>query len=409
MRLALLGFDTKALGLLQSLAAAADSTIDSVCGLDDNSVSQVIPLFPAARRLSSWEELVSGQVPDGVLVCGADDSVLEGTRLLAAEKLPIFLIPDARQGSAFIYGLSLVHDDSQVPLIPVPALTSHPLLQQMKSLVESGRLGDVQLIRLERQVEAASGSGLSGSEVDQLLLDDAAVLRMLGGSYTRVTAVNTGGGPDAVSQATVTLAGEELVEATWTARTGKESWTLSVTGSSGEAVLTIDADTRRGRLKLTSDGQPAEKDNEVQCSGIEARDAQRRIIKSGRDTDHTAVEATHASLRRRRTVDLYFETTSERSIFKSQMTAVGCGLILLTLFSLIAFLLLCAFLDSRSLTQRSAEADGRVLTEQDFSGVQLNERGRRHIQELTRRLRRRNARHSGRRRGDQSAAAAARG
>lgn len=47
------------------------------------------------------------------------------------------------------------------------------------------------------------------------------------------------------------------------------------------------------------------------------------------------LEGAHRSLRRRRTVDLYFDTPSERSNFKSTMTAVGCSLLMLTLLTIL--------------------------------------------------------------------------
>ena len=52
------------------------------------------------------------------------------------------------------------------------------------------------------------------------------------------------------------------------------------------------------------------------------------------------VEATQQSIRRRRTVDLYFDMTSERSQFKTQMAALGCGVLMLTLFLLVVVLML---------------------------------------------------------------------
>src|SRR5690606_11836000 len=43
------------------------------------------------------------------------------------------------------------------------------------------------------------------------------------------------------------------------------------------------------------------------------------------------VDAARRSWKRRRTIDLHYETTSERSQFKTQMTAIGCGVLMLTL------------------------------------------------------------------------------
>ena len=61
------------------------------------------------------------------------------------------------------------------------------------------------------------------------------------------------------------------------------------------------------------------------------------------------VEATQQSIRRRRTVDLYFDMTSERSQFKTQMAALGCGVLMLTLFLLILVLMLGQMLSPQAM------------------------------------------------------------
>ncbi|HVW00314.1 MAG TPA: hypothetical protein VHB77_08240, partial [Planctomycetaceae bacterium] len=50
----------------------------------------------------------------------------------------------------------------------------------------------------------------------------------------------------------------------------------------------------------------------------------------------------HHSLERRRAIDLHFDPPSERSSFKTQMTALGCSLLMLTLLGMIAMLLIGA-------------------------------------------------------------------
>ena len=54
--------------------------------------------------------------------------------------------------------------------------------------------------------------------------------------------------------------------------------------------------------------------------------------------------ATQESLRRRRTIDVLFEAPSERNLFKSHMTAAGCGLLLLTPVLVVLYLLVAAAL-----------------------------------------------------------------
>jgi hypothetical protein len=46
------------------------------------------------------------------------------------------------------------------------------------------------------------------------------------------------------------------------------------------------------------------------------------------------------SLRRRRTIDVYFDGISERSAFKTQMTAIGCGVLTYVILGMVAFLIM---------------------------------------------------------------------
>ena len=50
------------------------------------------------------------------------------------------------------------------------------------------------------------------------------------------------------------------------------------------------------------------------------------------------VDAAQRSLERRRTIDLHHETLSERAIFKTQMAAMGCGVLMLTLLLMLCYL-----------------------------------------------------------------------
>ena len=395
MKFALLGYDPLAAPLLDALGDVAEHSLDFALGMPDEVLGELMAKSPGMRICESWEDLLSSSF-DRLLVAGHDSVLLEGARQLAADGQALVLIPHAAQGSAFVYSLSLVHDDNQVPLIPLATLASTPLVDELRGKIQEGAFGKVMLLRLERQRKPA-GNLLTRSEVDAALLDDASLLRRIGGSYDRVTAVHAGGDPEAISQATVTLAGENATEASWFCRPGEDSWQLTVSGSEAEARLTFDVNSPSGSLAI----QPVSSESVFE-STTDRESIGKAHLALATKTDLSAedwpemtrtfetVEATHTSLRRRRTIDLYFETTSERSIFKSQMTAMGCGLLLLTLFGLVAFLLLGAFLDSRTVLQRNAQAGGRVVHEEEFAPgtAVLNPTGRQHIEELSRKLER---------------------
>ena len=394
MKFALLGEHSDARCVRLAIARHRDHSLSvAVAG---TQAADVLALAPGVRLVESWEDLLATYTCDAVLFAGSDESVLAGAKQLAADGRPLFLVPQAAQGSAFIYELTLIHDDNRVPLIPVVVWRTHPLVEQLQAAILSGELGRVVLLRIERGLTTdRSPSVLSRDAINAALLDDVLLLRAIAGSFSRITAVYSGAGTEGVSMATVTLGGEGLPEATWIARVAARSWSLMVSGTEGEAVLLLDREQQSGQLEIRPSNAPHRKSEDDGATvGTRALDA----MLAARDqapalwTDLTrafeTVEATAASLRRRRTIDLHFETTSERAIFKSHMAASGCGLLLLTLFSLIAFLLLGAFLDSISRTQRTAVADGRIIQTTEFTDAtaELNESGLAHMAELTRQM-----------------------
>lgn len=425
MQFALLGDHPEALRVARSLASMPEHRLHAAAEVASSSASELLTAAPGLRLVRDWEEVLGSEVCEAALIGAASEVVLNGARQLASNGKPLLLVPLAAQGSAFIYELTLMHDDNRVPLVPVVPLVAHGLVERLQAAIDAGSLGRVVLLRLERGLVADREAGLMSRELlNGQFLHDALLLRMLGArcasradsgtdrqaagekahsrlhageSYSRITAVHSGTVDSGVSMATVTLGGEGLPEATWIAREAEPTWSLIVTGTDGEATLTLDRQSMAGRLVIkpkNGQRQTSDDDGTTAC----CRAISIALAKLTHSTESwieltrgfETVEATATSLRRRRTIDMNFETTSERSIFKSQMAAGGCSLLLLTLVGLVAFLLLGAFLDSRSMVQRSAEATGRIVqaTEFEASDANLNAVGRQHVSELARRLER---------------------
>tara|TARA_R110002072_G_scaffold302603_1_gene486647 strand:+ start:105716 stop:107206 length:1491 start_codon:yes stop_codon:yes gene_type:complete len=401
MKFALLGWNSKIVSLLRAISADSRHSFTIATEIPNNALPELLAAAPGIRILQSWEELLVDSAAEVTLVAGDSEEVQAGAKQLATNGRTLALYPQASQGSAFVYELTLTHDDNRVPLLPVSSLPVHPLVSKLHNAIERGDLGKVVLQRVERSVALGTqkigrrGSGLTRDEVDGALFDDVPLLRFLGGNYNRITAVHSGLEETGITLATVTLSGNDLAEATWTARTGQPFWKLEVTGSAGSATLELNGGGA-GSLTVSSSSSTSDSDATLTDDGSRIGANQLAALEQSLEDSapHWAemtrafetVEATHTSLRRRRTIDLFFETTSERSIFKSQMTAVGCGLIMLTLFGLVAFLLLGAFVDSSSRLQRNAEADNRVVQDSEFIAgtTQLNKSGLKHVSEVSR-------------------------
>lgn len=365
MNYVLLG-ESETLPLLLKAIGNSDSKLigAALCG---SMKDQVLSTNPGARLVSQWEDLLSLNEIDAVIVAGAAENVLVAAKQFATEERPLIIIPDVGMRSVFTYELSLIRDDSDVKLIPAFVSRSHPAIIQLKQQVDANTLGKTLQLRFDRTVEHpdARPKVFSIPEIDAQLLADADLLRIFGAEYNQVTSIRTGRTEDGASTATVTLAGEfggvPFPEAAWTLNSGPQAgWSMTIIGETGQSTVSgtglfdvriddkpVDCDEMQlGKLWLT-DLESALSSPVIPTSTSETATSENRTTAVGSRTASLTecsrafeiVDGSHESIRRRRTIDLYFETTSERNLFKTQMAAMGCLVLTWTLFGMVGFLI----------------------------------------------------------------------
>jgi hypothetical protein len=221
---------------------------------------------------------------------------------------------------------------------------------------------------------------------------------MLGGNYSQVTALQTVGASGGIARATVNLTGDRLPDSVWTLDVGADNcWSLTVTGQRGSFVLQAAADPS----SITWEGEwPAEPappaPAETFDPGVllleqfESAAAGHAVSPDWTDLTRAfeIVDATHQSLRRRRTIDLHFETTSERSLFKTQMTAIGCALLSVTFFAVLFLLVAATLFDPRGRREAQSEAVGLIVYAEEFIAgeAELNSQGQAHVAQIATRF-----------------------
>ena len=364
MNFALLGDDLAVLPLVQAMKEHPRHDLTHAA-LASTMQAELMKTVPSVRIVGGWEDLITAASVDAVLVAGSSPAVLEGAKQLAASGKPLLLFPKAEQEATFIYELSLIHDDVNVPLFPVIPLRFHPKIKQVQELIQSGALGTVLHLQMQREVQTGDdkepSSLLSWADVDAALLQDADLLRSLGGHYNRVTALAAGTVEDRFALMTVTLAGDNLPEATWSFKTvsSQAGWHCSLTAENGSLLLSGENDPSSIQLKFEGVELPSIPDSESESNIGSEILAQFEKAVSGKpvqpnwtDLMHAfeTTEATHRSVRRRRTIELYFESQSERSLFKTQMTAIGCGVLTLTFLAVLVVLLIGAMFDPEQMS-----------------------------------------------------------
>lgn len=317
-------------------------------------MQQFDSLIPAhVERLSRPDALLEVPRLDAVLVSGSNERNLQVARQLAAQNVPLILLPAAAQGSAFLYELSLIRDDRQVPLCPLFPLRRHPLLNRLREILDENQLGELLQLTLERHLPPTAGPRVKIADANQHLLWDVDLFWQLSGKYSQVTALRSGEQDAAVAAQSVTLSANRLPEAVWSVVPGDaERWKLTIRGDRQQVALVGGPDDSALQLQLgetTETVTKAEVDEAFleELDSIEASFHDPRLQEDWPEFVHAMelIEATGQSIRRRRTVDLYFDMTSERSQFKTQMSALGCGVLVLTLALVILVLLMSEILE----------------------------------------------------------------
>jgi myo-inositol 2-dehydrogenase/D-chiro-inositol 1-dehydrogenase len=209
---------------------------------------------------------------------------------------------------------------------------------------------------------------LSLDDLARAFLVDLDLLRFLGGEYDQVTAIRSGEPPGDISLQTITLSGGGLPKAIWTAAPASTaSWRATVIGDSGTATLA--GNPQNGTLTLESRiaGQSPSTEETRFDLGNWQLSAAGGLLESARRMapgpelaaeeshppqtwdDFTRAaelfEAIERSIRRRRTIEIHFESHSERGQFKTHMTAAGCSLLTLTFLAVIAYLTAAALIE----------------------------------------------------------------
>ena len=301
------------------------------------------PLGP--RVLESWETLLTATDIDGVIVGGSEGWIQDGIKQIATAGIPILLLARAGQGSTSIYELGLIYDEKQAPIIPVFWHRHDAAANRLRQAIANGELGRIQFLQCDRGVaQNSTNTPIPQSQVDEELLADLDLLRWLIGDYDHVTALRTAVSEAGILRQNVVLSNPSLPDANWTISPTnvEEEWRLIVRGEQHSAALIRDAnspvwtcvirdETTRGDLTQTSNSVLNSFESAV-TSGS-SKPEWPDLVKC-----FETVDATHRSVRRKRTVELFFEPMSERAIFKTQMTAIGCGLLVGTLFLMLCFL-----------------------------------------------------------------------
>jgi hypothetical protein len=360
-----------------------------VCGgcvsamlVDSSWVSQLLSLAPLAHRTSDGRELATMENLSAVLVGGASPETAAAAVALA-KTLPLLVLPQSRQGGTEIALLDM-HASTDRPLMPAFLHRFDPVVTALARGIEQGRVGDVRIVRMERVLAPPPDAAgrVPHPLTSEAFFLDVDLLRLMGGEFQRVTALRLDTAGESSRQTTVALASDEGPEAVWSVTAGTQAaWTLTVEGSRGTSVI-----EQRGEdpPRLTINGVSVSVDREPaidsclrtffsRCrEGRSAPLSADAVVPTWADCTRAfaLTAALEESVRRRRTVVPRLTGNSERDQFKSQMTAIGCGVLCWGVVWVCVGLLLGQVLDPRDSVERRAAAAGTILWQEDYLDAQ---------------------------------------
>jgi len=341
--------DDQPLPLLERLAAESPQAIAGVWLGDASGALRSRWQSASNGRWTiadQWEQWLSDEDLRLVVVSTRTPSQLDALRQLAATGKSVVIYPQLEHELSLPYELSLLADQTPFDVFPVRPLRQHAAIVELQQDIRSGTLGSGLHLQLERKLSAPSSSGqklLSIPQMEAAWVEDAAILDFLTGPFGQLTATRAAeiDGRAPLSQIIVGSSGGP--QAVWTCCPSDEAeWKLTATGQSAQVEILA-----RGNDELTitrrHNGQAPATSSRT-SDPLEVTLSQIRTFFSGSRNPHglrelirayELLDASRRSLKRRRTIDLYYDAPTERGNFKTQMAAIGCGVLMYTLFAIL--------------------------------------------------------------------------
>ena len=331
MRFSLIGDLEEAALLVDGIVRLPDCSLGAVWmhGNLEARLGQHFP--PDAVLVASPEEALIAPQTDAVIVAESDpDRSMQACRQACQADRHIVAVPAHGISTAWSYELHLLLDESRCGI-----------------LVLSGRqyLSPAVAVHLTSTDDFELGLPPPFEDV----YDDATILyavdqvAALGFGVSQVTAMEVGSRKNkpagrqivltALAQDASGVPGDSMPSITLNASASADPFRLrcrSVPEQPGP-LLTIPTHTDQ----ISGDN------TEALCANVVRTLEDRHACQSAMEQfSHTLQigEAICSSLRRRRTVDVYHEGVTERSVFKSQMTAIGCGILMWLMLGLVGYL-----------------------------------------------------------------------
>ncbi len=326
MRFAIAGNNATAFHVLQELAGSTEHTL-VCCALSGELASVVSRRGVPVRLAASIEDaLLAGDMQTVIVAIDDPDESLRIVRAASQADRHVIVIPPAVCSPPYSFELHLILDESKcgiMPLLPRTGIVELPLTAVDLRLDEHA----TRQLSIELPLTGNSPEDLRTTAIRGL-----DYLSACGFRYTQVTALQSNA-PDGsllsqlITLSTATTAETPLPPATLTIRpslVAEDESLLQISQNNATIRSAAIVETANAVDRIVTVSQS----RELCADWMEAFSVTLELS-----------EAVTKSLRRRRTVDVHFDSGSEKGVFKSQMTAMGCGVLTFMMLGMVAYLI----------------------------------------------------------------------
>lgn len=356
IRLALLGYDEAAWQLAD--AAARDERFSVIASFDIFELERLPTGVPNPQAGETWEVLLDGAIADGVLVAAeSTDRRLEQLRKLAQEGVPVLVAHPCHDQMIVYYELDMIRQHSDSLLMPYIPSRWHPAVAQAARFLSEQPCGPVEQLVLERRLYDRTQA-----RVCRAFTLDVDIVRQLLGEQTKIAAMSSAQGESPYASLGVQLSGPSGVLVRWSVAPVEDApgGLLKLVGEYGQATLWMPEEGDWG-WTLHPQGQakieqffphwnPAPAALESFGAAIKRRwhevasePGESEFVTAGQfaptwlDAARGAelTDELQRSLKKGKTIELYYGEFTEHNVFKGRMAALGCGLLWLTLLTIV--------------------------------------------------------------------------
>lgn len=378
MKLAAITSEPGIFPVLEAIRNREDMPLLTAWAESNSLRSAIQQAHPLVTLVPHWDALLVEQNVDAVIVAGVSSDVVSAARQLTLLGKPLLVVTDIASGPAKLFEYMPIWQDTPHLLCPLFSSGVSHAVAAVRAETTRATRDPLWKIEFTREIGpvAKSEPGLDLIVIDRFLLQDLDWITSLTGLHSRVTMLTSGQDAQRPVEAIVTLQGEGLAEVRWTVRTSASppGWELRLHDAAGSTTIRAAEHqppvmVRNGTSQTLLAGDPLLLDLEQQLNAFAAARMSGGPARSWTDVIRFAElgAAARRSLGRRRTIDVHFEEASERSQFKSQMAAAGCGALLWTMFGAIFLLIAAGLFDPRDREYRASRAAGFVLPDSDFA------------------------------------------